>query len=105
MSEELANNAFWQLPLAAYEVRQVTPATVLHYQVDVGVVPLQSSTFTYNYMYNILTNNLKVQFPAPARVFMFDFFVSCCVFFCQKNYFNIFFNINLFSILYILQDL
>ena len=58
----------------------------------------------------------RVQSPTPARVFMFDFLYSqyccCCVFtFLSKNklfigiYFNSFYNVNLFSILNVLQDL
>ena len=53
----------------------------------------------------------RVQFPAPARVFMFDLFL-CFYFFCKKNntlfvtkVYNSFYNFNLFSIIKILQDL
>jgi len=55
----------------------------------------------------------RVQSPAPARVFMFDFFICCCcvvVFFVQnhiiyQNICNSSYNIILFSMLNILQDL
>ena len=56
----------------------------------------------------------RVQSPAPASVFMFVCFLycCCCVFtFLSKNtlfiakYCNSFYNVNLFSILNVLQDL
>jgi len=55
----------------------------------------------------------RVQSSAPTKVLMFDFlFCCCCVFtFLSKNtlfitkVFNSFYNVNLFSILNILQDL
>jgi len=55
----------------------------------------------------------RVQSPAPARVFMFDFCIVVVVFllFLSKNtlfiakYCNSFYNVNLFSILNVLQDL
>jgi len=53
----------------------------------------------------------RVQSPTQARVFMFDFlYCFCCVFsFCPKTHChkkcNSFFNANLFSSLYTLQDL
>ena len=49
----------------------------------------------------------RVQSPAPAKDFMFDsLFCCCCVFtFCPKTHYLSFYNINLLSILNILQDL
>jgi len=61
----------------------------------------------------VVTHLLWVQPSAPTRVFMFDLlFCYCCVFtFLSKNTLfitkvcNSFYNINLFSILNIFQDL
>jgi len=56
---------------------------------------------------------VRVQSPDPVRVFMFHFLLCCCCvfpFFVKNTLFvtkvcNYFYNVNLFSILNLLQDL